>query len=130
MKTYGYIRVSSAEQNEERQLAAMRGLQIPPAQLYIDKKSGRDFERPQYRALSERLCPGDLLYVLSIDRLGRNYEEIQTQWRVLTKEKGADIAVLEMPLLDTRLHKDLMGTFGRCKPLMATRFPTSLLPLR
>ena len=111
MKTYGYIRVSSTDQNEDRQLAAMRELEIPQEQIFIDKQSGKDFERPKYKALVKRLRPGDLLYVLSIDRLGRNYEEIQNQWRLLTKEKGVDIVVLDMPLLDTLLNKDLMGTF-------------------
>lgn len=111
MKMYGYIRVSSTDQNEDRQLVAMRELLIPRAQIFIDKQSGKDFDRPQYRALMKRLKPGDLLYMLSIDRLGRNYEEIQNQWRVITKEKGIDIVVIDMPLLDTRLHKDLMGTF-------------------
>jgi len=111
MKTYGYIRVSSQDQNEDRQLRAMEPLQIPQRQLFIDKQSGKDFNRPKYQKLIRILRPGDLLYVLSIDRLGRNYEEIQTQWRILTKEKGVDIVVLDMPLLDTRLHKDLMGTF-------------------
>ena len=89
----------------------MNNLQIPNEHIYIDKQSGKDFDRPQYKALVKKLRSGDLLYVLSIDRLGRNYEEIQTQWRILTKEKKADIAVIDMPLLDTRLHKDLMGTF-------------------
>ncbi|MCL2695137.1 MAG: recombinase family protein [Clostridiales bacterium] len=111
MNTYGYIRVSATDQNEDRQLTAMRALGVPPDRLYIDKLSGKDFDRPRYRALARRLKSGDLLYVQSIDRLGRNYEEIQNQWRLLTKEKGADICVLDMPLLDTRLHKDLIGTF-------------------
>jgi DNA invertase Pin-like site-specific DNA recombinase len=111
MNTFGYVRVSSADQNEDRQLIAMSELQIPSAQIYIDKMSGKNFERPQYKALVRRLKPGDLLYIKSIDRLGRNYEEIQAQWRVLTKEKGIDIAVIDMPLLDTRNGKDLMGTF-------------------
>ena len=111
MKMYGYIRVSSTDQNEDRQLVAMKKLNIPQTQIFIDKQSGKDFDRPQYQALVKKLRPGDLLYVLSIDRLGRNYEEIQNQWRILTKEKGVDIVVIDMPLLDTRLHKDLMGTF-------------------
>lgn len=108
---YGYIRVSSADQSEERQLAALRGRGIPEKRLYIDKQSGKDFNRPEYKQLVKRLRPGDLLYVMSIDRLGRNYQEIQDQWRQLTKEKGVDICVLDMPLLDTRQGKDLMGTF-------------------
>ena len=111
MNIFGYIRVSSMDQNEDRQLIAMRKLNIPPAQIFIDKQSGKDFDRPQYLALVKKLKSGDLLYILSIDRLGRNYEEIQNQWRILTKEKGVDIVVIDMPLLDTRLHKDLMGTF-------------------
>lgn len=108
---YGYVRVSSQDQNEDRQLMAMRQQRIDPAHIYIDKQSGKDFERPQYKRLVRRMKSGDLLYILSIDRLGRNYEEIQRQWRVLTKEVGADICVIDMPLLDTRNGKDLMGTF-------------------
>jgi len=111
MKTYGYVRVSSTEQNEDRQLLAMEELKIPPKQIFTDKQSGKDFNRPNYMALTEKLQSGDLLYIKSIDRLGRNYDEIQNQWRVLTKEKGIDIVVIDMPLLDTRLHKDLIGTF-------------------
>ena len=111
MNTYAYVRVSTVEQNEDRQLAEMKKLSIPSKQIVIEKQSGKDFERPKYLELVERLQQGDLLYILSIDRLGRNYEEIQNQWRVLTKEKGVDIAVLDMPLLDTQLRKDLMGTF-------------------
>jgi DNA invertase Pin-like site-specific DNA recombinase len=111
MKIYGYIRVSSTDQNEARQRIAMNELGIPPAQLFMDKQSGKDFDRPQYKALVKKLKPGDLLYVLSIDRLGRSYTEIQNQWRIITKDVGADVAVLDMPLLDTRLNKDLMGTF-------------------
>ena len=111
MKIHGYIRVSSTDQNEDRQLLAMNELDIPSAQIFIDKQSGKDFDRPAYRALVKKLKSGDLLYIKSIDRLGRNYEEIQNQWRVLTKEKGIDIAVIDMPLLDTRNGKDLMGTF-------------------
>jgi DNA invertase Pin-like site-specific DNA recombinase len=111
MAEYGYIRVSSHNQNEERQLVAMHGLKIPPDKIFIDKQSGKDFNRPKYRALLKKLRAGDLLYIVSIDRLGRNYAEIQNQWRILTKEKGVDVAVIDMPLLDTRLNKDLMGTF-------------------
>jgi len=111
MSIYGYVRVSSTEQNEDRQLIAMEQLQVPRRCIYIDKQSGKDFDRPQYRRLKRRLREGDLLYVLSIDRLGRNYEEIQNQWRILTKEIGADICIIDMPLLDTRNGKDLMGTF-------------------
>ena len=111
MKEYAYIRVSSTDQNEDRQLLAIHSLQIPAKQIYMDKKSGKNFDRPFYRQLVKKLKTGDLLYIKSIDRLGRNYEEIQDQWRILTKEKGIDIVVLEMPLLDTRNGKDLMGTF-------------------
>ena len=99
---YGYIRVSSIDQNENRQLLAMHEKQIPAKNLYIDKQSGKDFERPNYKKLVKKLKPGDLLYILSIDRLGRNYKEIQEQWRILTKEKEIDICVIDMPLLDTR----------------------------
>ena len=108
---YGYIRVSTREQNEDRQLIALREMAVPEANLFMDKQSGKDFQRPQYRKLVRKLKKDDLLYIKSIDRLGRNYEEIQNQWRILTKEKGVDIVVLDMPLLDTRRGKDLMGTF-------------------
>ncbi len=108
---YGYVRVSSTDQNEDRQLIALSEKNIPQRNIYIDKQSGKDFERPEYKRLVKRLKPGDLLYILSIDRLGRNYEEIQRQWRVLTKDIGVDICVIDMPLLDTRNGKDLMGTF-------------------
>jgi len=111
ISTYGYIRVSTREQNEDRQLIALRELSIPEGSIYMDKQSGKDFDRPQYKKLVRKLKKDDLLYVKSIDRLGRSYEEIQNQWRVLTKEKGVDIVVLDMPLLDTRRGKDLMGTF-------------------
>ena len=109
--TYGYIRVSTREQNEDRQLIAMRELSIPERNIFLDKQSGKDFERPQYRRLVQKMKADDLLYIKSIDRLGRNYSEILEQWRVLTKEKGIDIVVLDMPILDTRRGKDLMGTF-------------------
>lgn len=108
---YGYIRVSSTDQNEDRQLIALRGKGVPDNCIYIDKQSGKDFNRPKYKRLLRKMKPGDLLYILSIDRLGRNYKEIQEQWRILTKEKGVDICVLDMPLLDTRQGKDLLGTF-------------------
>ncbi|MBR4445549.1 MAG: recombinase family protein [Solobacterium sp.] len=111
MSIYGYIRVSSKDQNEDRQLLAQKELGIPLSNIYIDKQSGKDFERPQYRKLIRKLKKDDILYVKSIDRLGRNYEEIQEQWRYITKEKQADIVVLDMPLLDTRQCKDLLGTF-------------------
>ena len=109
--TYGYIRVSTTEQNEDRQRIALEGKGVAAAHIYMDKQSGKEFYSPQYKLLVHRLRPGDLLYVQSIDRLGRNYQEIQTQWRILTKELGVDLCVLDMPLLDTRNGKDLMGTF-------------------
>lgn len=108
---YGYVRVSSIDQNEDRQLVVMDENNVPGKNVYIDKQSGKDFERPQYKKLVKKLKPGDLLYILSIDRLGRNYEDIQKQWRILTKDIGIDICVIDMPLLDTRNGKDLMGTF-------------------
>jgi len=111
MTTYGYCRVSSLDQNEGRQLIAMSELKIPAERIFTDKISGKNFERPAYKALTEKLISGDLIYIKSIDRLGRNYDDIQNQWRILTKERGVDIAVIDMPLLDTRRHKDLMGTF-------------------
>jgi len=109
--TYGYIRVSTREQNEDRQLISLREMAVPEQNIFMDKQSGKDFNRPQYKKLLRKLKKDDLLYITSIDRLGRNYEEIQNQWRALTKEKGIDIVVLDMPLLDTRRGKDLMGTF-------------------
>lgn len=111
MATYGYVRVSSREQNEDRQLDALREMEIAKRNIFIDKQSGKDFERPQYKRLVRKVRREDLICIKSIDRLGRNYTEIQEQWRYLTKEKGADIVVLDMPLLDTRRGKDLMGTF-------------------
>ena len=111
MRVFGYIRVSSRDQNEDRQLIALREAGIPSGNIFLDKQSGKDFDRPQYKKLLRKIKKDDLLYIKSIDRLGRNYEEILQQWRVLTKEKGADIVVLDMPLLDTRRGKDLMGTF-------------------
>ena len=108
---YGYIRVSSKDQNEDRHLIALHGRGVKDDYIYIDKKSGKDFNRPQYKKLMKKLKPGDLLMIQSIDRLGRNYEEVQNQWRVLTKEKEVDICVIDMPLLDTRQGKDLLGTF-------------------
>lgn len=110
-ENYSYIRVSSRDQNEDRQLIVMQGLGISEKNIYMDKQSGKDFDRPQYRKMVRRMKKDDLLYIKSIDRLGRNYSEILEQWRILTKEKGIDIVVLDMPLLDTRRGKDLMGTF-------------------
>lgn len=111
MKIYGYIRVSTQDQTEARQLIALKNVGVQAKNIYIDKLSGKDFNRPQYIKLKQKLHTGDLLYVLSIDRLGRNYVEIQEQWRILTKEIGVDICVIDMPLLDTRQNKDLIGTF-------------------
>lgn len=110
-QVYGYVRVSSIDQNEERQIVELSKRNVLSKNIYIDKQSGKSFERPQYKKLVRKLKQGDLLYILSIDRLGRNYLEIQEQWRILTKEKGIDICVIDMPLLDTRNGKDLMGTF-------------------
>lgn len=110
-KIYGYIRVSSTDQNEDRQRIAMSDLGVDEKNIYMDKLSGKDFNRPQYKKMVRKLKSGDLLYILSIDRLGRNYAEIQNQWRTLTKDIGIDICVIDMPLLDTRTCKDLMGTF-------------------
>ena len=111
MNIYGYVRVSSIDQNEDRQIIALREAAVPEKNIFMDKQSGKDFDRPNYKKLVRKLKAGDLLYVLSIDRLGRNYKEIQEQWRILTQDKGIDICVLDMPLLDTRNGKDLMGTF-------------------
>ena len=106
-----YIRVSSKDQNEDRQLIALREAGVPEKNIYVEKRSGKDFKRPQYKKMIRRMKRDDLLFIKSIDRLGRNYTEILEQWRFLTKSKGIDIVVLDMPLLDTRRGKDLMGTF-------------------
>lgn len=111
MSIYGYVRVSSTDQNEDRQMIALKEVPVPEKNIFVDKHSGKNFNRPYYKKLVRKLKAGDLLYILSIDRLGRNYEEIQKQWRILTKEIGIYICVLDMPLLDTRNGKDLMGTF-------------------
>lgn len=111
MITYGYVRVSSTDQNEDRQMIALRQAGVEDRHIFMDKQSGKDFNRPQYKKMVKKIRPGDLLYVLSIDRLGRNYDEIQQQWRILTKEIGIDVCVIDMPLLDTRRSKDLLGTF-------------------
>ena len=108
---YGYVRVSTREQNEDRQMVALNEAQVPEKNIYMDKQSGKDFNRPMYRQLLKKLREDDLLYIKSIYRLGRNYEEVLEQWRLLTKEKKIDIVVIDMPLLDTRRGKDLMGTF-------------------
>lgn len=108
---YGYCRVSSKSQNEDRQLIAMHEMKVPEMNIYTDKQSGKDFERPEYRRLLRKIKPDDLIYVKSIDRLGRNYAEILEQWKIITKDKKADICIIDMPLLDTRRGKDLLGTF-------------------
>jgi len=108
--TYGYVRVSSRDQNEERQMIAMQDFGVEKKQIYLDKQSGKDFERPQYQKLLRKLKSGDTLVIKSIDRLGRNYDEILVQWRTITKQKKAAIVVLDMPLLDTRQNRDLTGT--------------------
>ena len=110
-EVYGYMRVSSRDQNEDRQRAALYEVGVPEAHVFLDKQSGKDFDRCQYKKMVRKLKKDDLLYVKSIDRLGRNYAVILEEWRVLTKERGVDIVVLDMPLLDTRRGKDLMGTF-------------------
>ena len=111
MSIYGYVRVSSVDQNEDRQLRAIMERGVDRRHIYLDKQSGKDFDRTEYQRMIRKIREGDLLYILSIDRLGRNYQEIQDQWQLLTREKGADVCVIDMPLLDTRRDKDLMGTF-------------------
>ncbi len=110
-RVYGYVRVSSKDQNEDRQMIALKEKGVQEARVYMDKQSGKDFDRPGYQKMLKNLKKGDVLYILSIDRLGRNYNEILEQWRILTKEIGVFVCVLDMPLLDTRGGKDLMGTF-------------------
>jgi len=109
MITYGYARVSAKDQYEDRQLRALEDHRIPTGNIYVDKRSGKDFDRPEWLRLTERIRPGDLLVVKSIDRLGRNYEEIINWWKKLTKDAGADILILDMPILDTRQSRDLTG---------------------
>lgn len=125
-KIYGYIRVSSKDQNEDRQLDAFATLHIPSRQTYIDKQSGKDFNRPAYQRLMKKIKPGDLIVIKSIDRLGRNYEEIIEQWRIITKEKKVDIKVIDMPLLDTTYGKDLLGTFIADLTLQVMSFAAQL----
>lgn len=110
MKTYGYARVSSVDQNADRQISALVTAGVAPENIYTDRRSGRDFARPAWRRLMRKLRKGDLLVVQSIDRMGRDYEEMQEEWRRITKVTGADVQVLDMALLDTRLHRDLLGT--------------------
>lgn len=111
IKIYGYMRVSSREQNEDRQRIALLEMGVPEKNIYMDKLSGKDFERPQYKRLLRKLDSNSVLYVKSIDRLGRNYADLNEQWRIITKEKKADIVVIDMPILDTRRDKNLLGTF-------------------
>ncbi len=111
MAVFGYVRVSSQEQNEDRQLISMEQAGVPNNNIYIDKQSGKDFNRPNYKRLMKKIRSGDMLFIKSIDRLGRNYEEILNQWRIITKEKSVDVVVIDMPLLDTRHEKNLLGTF-------------------
>ena len=111
LKFYGYMRCSSREQNEDRQLIALKEMGVPEKQIYMDKQSGKDFNRPQYKRLLRKLDNNSVLFLKSIDRLGRNYADLNEQWRIITKEKGADIVVIDMPILDTRRDKNLLGTF-------------------
>ena len=111
INSYGYMRVSSKEQNEDRQKIALTEMGVPENNIYMDKQSGKDFERAQYKRLLRKLNENSVLYIKSIDRLGRNYGELNEQWRIITKEKKADIVVIDMPLLDTRREKNLLGTF-------------------
>ena len=108
---YGYVRVSSRDQNEDRQLITMREMQVPEENIYVDKQSGKDFNRPQYKKLLRKVKPDDIIYIKSIDRLGRNYSEILEQWKLITKVKHVDLYVIDMPILDTRREKNLLGTF-------------------
>ena len=108
---FGYARVSSRDQNEERQVVALLEMGVPEHNIYVDKQSGKDFNRPQYKKLLRRVKPDDLIYIKSIDRLGRNYTEILDQWKVITKDKRVDLYVMDMPILDTRREKNLLGTF-------------------
>lgn len=110
-KLFAYLRVSTQEQNEDRQLIAVREMGVPEKNIFMDKLSGKDFKRPQYKKLLRKLDKHSVLFIKSIDRLGRNYEDLWEQWRIITKEKGADIVVIDMPILDTRREKNLLGTF-------------------
>ncbi len=108
---YGYARVSTREQNEDRQIIALMEMGVPEQNIYLDKMSGKNFERPQYKRLLRKLNSDSVLYIKSIDRLGRSYRDLSEQWRIITKEKGADVVVIDMPILDTRREKNLLGTF-------------------
>lgn len=111
VKIYGYARVSTKDQNEDRQILALREMGVPEGNIYLDKLSGKNFERPQYKRLLKKLNNESVLYIKSIDRLGRSYRDLSEQWRIITKEKGADVVVIDMPILDTRREKSLLGTF-------------------
>lgn len=110
-KIYGYARISTTEQNEDRQILALKGMGVPEKNIFLDKMSGKNFERPQYKKMLRKLNSNSILYIKSIDRLGRSYKDLSEQWRIITKEKGADVVVIDMPLLDTRRDKNLLGTF-------------------
>ena len=110
-KIMGYARVSTAQQNEDRQIIALREMGVPMKNIYIDKMTGKNFERPQYQKMLKKLDENTVLYIKSIDRLGRNYQDLSDQWRIITKEKKADLVVIDMPILDTRREKNLLGTF-------------------
>lgn len=110
-KIYGYARVSTREQNEDRQIIALKEMGVPEQNIFLDKLSGKNFERPQYKKLLRKLNGDSVLYIKSIDRLGRSYRDLSEQWRIITKEKGADVVVIDMPILDTRREKNLLGTF-------------------
>ena len=110
-KIYGYVRVSTKDQNEDRQVIALKELGVPEENIFVDKLSGKNFERPQYKKLIRKLNNNSVLYIKSIDRLGRSYRDLSDQWRIITKDKGADVVVVDMPILDTRKEKGLLGTF-------------------
>ena len=110
-KVYGYVRVSTKEQNEDRQIIALKEMGVPETNIFMDKLPGKDFERPQYKKLLKKLDSNSVLFIKSIDRLGRSYRDLSEQWRINTKEKGADVVVIDMPILDTRREKNLLGTF-------------------
>ena len=110
-KIYGYARISTREQNEDRQILALKEMGVPEKNIFLDKMSGKNFERPQYKKMLRKLNSNSVLYIKSIDRLGRSYKDLSEQWRIITKDKGADVVVIDMPLLDTRREKNLLGTF-------------------
>lgn len=111
MKVFGYARTSTREQNEDRQMIALREMGVPEKNIFLDKLSGKNFDRPQYKKMMKKLDENSVLYIKSIDRLGRSYRDLSEQWRIITKEKGADVVVIDMPMLDTRREKNLLGTF-------------------